>query len=1277
MDSIKNTTYVYKDNKNIQEFNNKDNNLPPFAQEFHFNLDKNKYSLYLKGGRVGIAVGLKYWASKFNDKGGPETLNNFAFFHELNRDDKFGFFESFGFNLRKRLLPIDDTPLSDFYREFGAMKFDAKTFAMYGGFYPSCSYPVSQFRINNGYFYAYDGCGHERRFSYEATAQAYRLYPQYYHLSCCGSVSDLAGTYLAAVAYELQKNWSAIKGSSPHEKILNALREYYCFSFYPIYYLTREKFSVEFSIDGKKALLKIASPIYNQSTVKISQFKDGYTQKLLEKCVESYVSEYGSSVVAEIDAELFDTYSPVMDKDYIVERIDTTQYKKLPYKITDKPYRFINKTNRWMIVEKPNGETKSIAPYGIYFFETDNLNVRAYYPIRVFPLEIKGTESLRTLVSNQIKYYDGFYVRANNFTRNPDEPTISSNQNTKYSYQLGPILTNNASFDKNNKQYSIRTNKATYYITWKNNDLFYKKTDELDYKKASLTQINGTYYWVTDEDDKLGELAFMLNNDEINYHPDLIYQREYTVKDNKTIEIITDVINPYGFTLYSQWNVPSQMRVDENLPMTNIKHTLSPYEVADVSVYDRTTLRALNAISGEYEDIYNIDSFTIPGLMYVGKSNVGKSNVGKSDVGFLAMGVYKTNECIDFLGQSIVGKSENATIVWYKLYSKNPTMEYVVFFIDNGEVSINKSLGRYSWGSRYRNSLTEDINPQYSNTAMVWYVYDGKTITSKTIRNFNTGNGNREFNGEYKIVDEILPNVKPIPLAFAESSKVREYIYTSGWVHSKLLNTDIYKLDEIGLAFKVTPDMDLLGNKTSTFIKDKNKRSVKFNIGNTTIEATISGEYKKQKTINIKVSVENNVVYDKDYDLAYLYFDGGKNEYMKPRNFTISKDNMVFIPERFFKYLLENNVFLNVLVDFDENNGVIDDSRVKIEAVEENEGVSLRATLGNIELDIINIPMAVYYYYRKDLPIYGRMVLIYTKEFINSPVDFTHPTESFYRRDLINQISKQKGEVSELAGYELYSYLNVFEPLKVLYNTKFLGDDKGYSIGIPKEMKVAIDVYCGYGNKITFSHEFNSIDNIYKRIYSPVSKCYLDKDAFIVEYYKVLTTTLLKRSINVDMKEQTFMFSDAYNNAKTQLIQDLREDTVEKRVDGAYVDVEFDTQNIYNTIHTLSAKVWNIPEKFECDSSQKEAEVNEVAIQEPLEGKEITYNDVFNSNGMRTVYIDSPTDITLSIYSDNNIFEAQNRCNYKINSLKEAIENNDLLITNVAKPYTKNINGES
>lgn len=1270
MENIKNTTCVYKDSGNIKEFNNTDNNLPPFVSELHFNLDKNKYSVYLKGGRVGIATGLKYWASRFLDKGGPETLNNFAFFHKLNRDDKFDFFESFGFNLRKNLLPIDDSPVSDFYREFGAMKFDTKEFAAFGGFFPSCKIPVSQFRIDDSYFYMGDGCYNRRRWSYEAEAGANNLYPSRYYV-CCGSVSDLAGTHLAAVAYEIEKNWSAINGSSPHEKLLNALREYYCFSYYPIYYLTREKFSVEFSIDGKTALVKVASNTLNRSILKISQFIDKYVQKLVINCQESYASEYGSSVVYEIDASLFDTYLPTINKDYTIERVNTTQFKKLPYNITDKPYRFVNKTNRWMIVEKITGETKSIAPYGVYFFEDDNLAVRAYYPIRVSPLEVKGEKDQRFLISDKIRYYDGYYVRAKNFAINPDEETIKSNLNSNYNYQLGPLLTNNASFNKDNKQYSVRTKNSTYHITWKNNDLFYKKTDELDYKKAILTEKDNTYYFTTDDNDIIGELAFMLNGDKINYHPDLIYQREYTTKDKKTIEIITDVINPYGFTFYSQWGIPKQIKLDENLPMTNIKHTLAPYEVADVSFYNKTTLRALNAISGDYEFLYDLNDFVIPGLM-----SVEKTDIGKSDIGFLAMGVYKTNECIDTLGEAVVGKSDNATIVWYKLYSKKTFDEYIVFFVDNGEVSINKQLGKYYWSSRYRNSLTENINPQYNNTAMVWYVYDGKSITSKTIRNYNTGNSNREFNGEYKAVDEILPNVKPIPLAFADNSTIIEYIYSSGWVHSKLLNIDIYKLDEIGLAFKVTPDMDLFGDKSSRLIKDKNKRGVKFNIGNTIIEATISGNYKEQKIINIKVSIEDNVIYDKNYDLSYLYFDAHKNDYMKPRNFTISKDNIVFIPERFFKYLLDNQIFMNVLVDFDENNGIIDDSRVKFEASKEDEGLILKAHLGEIELDIINIPMAVYYYYRKDLPIYGRMVLVYTKSFINSPVDFTHNTESFYRRDFINQISKQPGNVDELAAYELYSYLNVFEPLKLLYNTKFLGDDKGYSITIPKEMKVAIDVYCGYGNKITFSHEFNSVDSIYKRVYSPISKCYLDKDEFIIEYYKVLTSTLLKRSIKVDMKEQTFVFSGAYNNAKTQLIQDLREDTIEKRTDGAYIDIEFDTEDIYKTIHTLSAKVWNVPEKFKCDSSQKEAEFNEMLIQEPLKGKEITYNDVFNSNGMRTIYIDSPNTITLSIYSDNNIFEAENRCNYKINSIKEALENNDILVTDSTKSYTKNINGD-
>ena len=1184
----------------------------PKANEFAFKYNNNKFRFNLQGGVPKPIIGIVGW--KFKGYSGLEALHTFGYF-DLNSPNNplLSPFEYY----RSKIMPIDDTPLSRMYKKLG--------YRFYVNDLKSQLYPI--------YIY-----GTKR--DIENMNQIFKKIPLEQKIA-----------YSLGIFTDISKK---------HNLTIEDIVKQFHYSPFIFYKAHLEKTAVDI-LDDNTLRIYFPSVLNGTAGGSINAFLNGK-----------------QDVIATF-------YEENIDKSYIDVSCSTMEWAyetnfRVTKSLTGDKNLFFN-LNPYHIKADTTNETIIVKPFGIIETAGEIINVSRAPMLKVLlddaPSDILSFSATETSVSNMDSYNirDGVAFYFNNGK--------SGINGTGNSTQIGPIVVNtqikktDSDFITLNKaKYQTEDKKNTqnvvYEIKYSDKNVYYRQQGETEFKNALLKD----HHYVTHDNFVLGEESFVQLQSNIIEHEWFLYDISYQKKDNKLSKSYHNVLPLRGLKIYDFKMLGSSMYCHQYLPQTNTL-TKRAYELSEIFDYNEDGYYARNDQIGETQ--YNSFKMTyFPGII--------SENTGFVPVG---MGNVSSKDIDDSVFKGLRSYAGKGTITYIALY-KDGQYKLLGFigtdktdYFSNADKCCNGAeCGNIRKKGHYECSIDSSLYPQlmvYSGDIEPYnrMVKELKSISLPSIFAYDQLLENLTVTPS----TEIIPDVKAYwAMAVAPSRSVEYITETVG--HSYLLNKDIVTIPEIGLAL----DNSIL-NVTKPFnvsiTSDTNTRGIKAVSDNVTIYTGIQGTYQKDKELYITISMKtpvkdkdgNETLVDKviyEDKTPYVPFVVDKNQELAldTEHQCFSSPVLFFAYEGLANYLVEHNKFLNVLVDYDETKETIDESKITFELKTTQEGETPKAFYNGKELDVINTMGVIYYLDRgKAFPVAGEFVFVVEKSFLLQELSVKSNDEAI--KKLVTSASENGyGPMHIYAGYELYKPVNIHYPYKLFYDTHFLAfEDKTFEV--PNNDRVEVAVYLGEGNKFTATKEFNTVDNVYTIIKGAVTKNYIQDDLFNVKYRLPIVEVVLNRDITIDLKEQASFFASYFNNAKTQLIQDLREDTNNKRQKGAFVSAKWDTQEIYDQIRTLDTALFAIPVNFRCSDIPNESELKEMLISEDIRAKEITFDDLYNQAGSKVIFFDESGEVTISL--ENAVIEGDYFASYDYTKPYDRIMRQELLFNdlNVKKYKTQ------
>ena len=914
-----------------------------------------------------------------------------------------------------------------------------------------------------------------------------------------------------------------------------------------------------------------------------------------------------------------------------------------------------NKTSSYYLIEDGIREL-IVKPYGIVEVYSEDINV---YKLPYLYCEVtslnENTEYNRLFDEFEPTHISGYNIKSPNYYINKHLYHLPSKGGT---IQIGPVLIHNIPKKPEIYDTFIRLPEMNFKkldsketivkaidIRYVNKEIYYKDHNETDFKKAFIK--NGKY--VIFDEYILGDEAFKVFEDYLEHKEDFIYQRDFLQKDNTLYTMLGKALNPRGIAIYEDKYFKDRL---PNICIDNIylnrANTIefNPYDLVEVKT-DEFGFFAKSDVDGEtkYYDLRVID---IPGLRAKNKMLVLGGGILEGEFPVFK-NLRSANGRAKFLYYIVKTKNTKKTILF-------PVSDYTDTFIDVDRETYGQCFNPKKKGS-YDLNRPKDLYPQ-----LIYAIGDNensleiKTTDLADYRPYPVGIISSIKEPE-PIVDEI------VPLFFFHSNYSSAYEYLNEPIStSYIANKKFAIIKEVGLILDIT-DLEVSEPfKITKEIVEKNQRGLELRANDIRVEIRVSGEYKETKTLEVKVYKKDSLIdtLSNTYIPFYDYTKGFKPLMKRSSDIIVG-----FVYEAFINEMARRKRYQKTLIDIDESNGVIDERDVVFSLEDASEGRKIIAELNNGKVDIINYPGVLNcIYFSEPYIISGDLNVVIASKFIFKALR-TDDNNSIYE-ELINQANSN--EYSIYYNYDIFSPNNVFKGLKVFYDGRLLALGPK-DITLPRGHRALMRIFLGEGNIFTSTNDITSMDDIYAQINGVVIKNSCSEDSYRVIYYKLIDDIALLRDLKVDLKEQTFMFSSYYNNAKAQLIQDLREDTVQKRIDGAYIDAQFDTDHIYNTIHTIKEKLYNLPVSFRCSNIPDEAKLNYLRIA-PKVSNVISYEELFNAQGSIEIAIEKSAIISLK----NSILELHG-VSYDVKDIALRLANKEILYndTNI-KSYTYNEN---
>lgn len=1191
---ITNCAIMKDKNTSIISFKDESNIEHPIGNKFVFNHKNSKFKFLLNGGNPLPITCLKEWK---HDKAPRELLSLISAFKGYYSNEKVTAYLS---TYRQERMPYDDTPLSPVFREFGI---------------------GSQIGLDGAVAYAYNGFEIDD-FLKMPEVKEMRVEKKF---AAIKAILKNAGKSLLGLSKSIQfSDYNAIK--TYYEKITLKLLD---------------KNNILFIRALKDIKDFTANVYYNFPEDKEKQFLTSFTN------IE-FKSNKRTTETLPVNNIPFKTANK---EDYsIYENKRGIQY-------------FANKTERYILLK--NGlEELIVDPFGILediHLVNYNVFISPYFYTDV--QDINHSDSNYSNFPEGTSYISGFYILSgynaylgNGITIKPKNPLGT---------QLGPMEVSLFNVEEVDNYFLLTHKKNTheqYEVKFINQDIFCRRKGEVEYENLLLKDD----YFVTNENVKIGKKIFKIFESKIEYTPGFIQAISYVKSNNNFYKGISEILDAKGLT---------QGIEDYFLDFVNYRKFYSckycepfnkisykPYEIIEILKYSDEKIIARNAKLGDIVEINKTIShlpglFSEKGMIVVGGGILETDGNIYDDI-FYNFRTYKKNKVGNIL-YYIVKYNNKRHIIGF------PVVDKIDSFITpkSGEAS--------KWGSRntgfYDLYLKSELYPELFYTVVDYHPF-GKTLKDVKTTLFETivpdNDVGTNLIGNITLPKQtIIGDITPMFFGNVSSSSVVEYL-DKKLNYSQILEKEILIIKEAGIVLD-NSELKFSADYKTKIIKDKNKRGLNIYDDNKSIEIYIDGNYNDTKYLNVIIKQTNIDTSSKNDDKSDImnfrveYFpfildpDGNLVSSM-PR---VIGPIMEFVYEGLINYLVENGVFVNILVDVDESKGMIDENKVDIKLVPVDEGSKIEATLNNKRIDICNTPGTVYYIkYKKPFPVFGNLTAYVTKDFLFR--GFRGDTNEKLKQELID-MSKGKGTI--YANYDLFSYIHFFEGFSLFFDTNFLAlEEKTFEV--PKDQRVRVDVNLGYSNTFKATAPFNTQDDMYSVIRGVClkNKFDFDKETFDVNYYKVIDEIFLNRDIVVDTSEQATWFGSYYNNAKAQLIQDLREDTNQKRTDGAFTKVTFDTSEIYNQIKTLDTSLWAVPTNFRCSNVYDELVLKDMIKSELYQQTELTFNECFNSFGTKSIFFEGLGDeVTISL--DNTFIENFYNASYDVTNVINRLNQKELL----------------
>lgn len=1201
---------VITDTKSIFAYLDESTYKHPVANKFVFEYDENKYKIHIKGGSPKPYTGISQW--KRNNALGNESLTTFANFPAL----KYNKLISPVLFYRAQKIPFDNSPMSPVYNQFGFMS-------------EIPDMELTVLGLND--------------------MSLMRLYRE--------AVKNKMSSLLIAglIIEELEKSKISFKDVALENdySVFNSIRLYY---------------------------EKIIPVLSSNNTIEILRYDDTISD--ITGSVYYYLPETGErNYIGSFAQEFFGAHSRnlAISGEYNLPKFSTSRGFEVMESPYENEYMFINNTDRYMLINTGVSEIL-ISPYGVKQITTNNPKVylMPYLYINLDAINIGKTyEALYH--KNGISNIGGYNIKSSNYYCNYEINSVDKGAKTT---QIGPLLFKGNStinildkqsvgvtipcIEADDKGEPVKVNKqlktvsVEYSIRYVNSDIYYQEKGSNEYKKAIRNK--GRYY-TDDMKYILGDIAFDLFETDIKYEGVMLIERDFKQTENNFYEIKTRAINPRGIVQYSKSNykeIPPYVCIESSggyktFDTLNYKS----YQMYDIKKHNDTFIEAFDCESGEIKH-YSFKIPNMPGLvsqegMIVKGGGIIDTNMNINDTVFHKFRTY-TDKDSGMGVYYVVNVDDTDYIVLF------PTTKEMDTFIECEGFQPEVICGNPKKVGGYDIKTIGDTRPALF-VSIGEYTCNGSKLRKITDYKLDTIYSPESIIGVSPKIpfQKLISDISAWWFYSIYSSSVTEYI-TEPIAHSYILDKNIATIEELGLVID-NDDNSIQEPFKVSVIKDKNIRGAIAKSGDKTIKLTLEKNKENNLVIAVLITQGDKVLYKAETDWIPFYIPDNNNPSFEQFSSAISRNAfekggiLGFVYEAFINYLVSNGVFVNTLIDVDESDGMIDESKVSFKINKEAQGYEINAYISDKSVDVIN-PLAALYFvkYARAYPVYGKLNIYIQSSFTLPPVYQTDNSEIY--EFIISNIKNKAAEI--LYGYDLFSPLNVAREFALFYDTDFLVlEDKTFTV--PKNQRVMTEVYLGATNTFRATKKFNAQDNIYSYIkgVNLINKFDFNEKNYHIEYYKVINDIILKRDISIDTSEQADWFSSYYNNAKAQLIQDLREDTYDKRLSAQYIDVTFDTEEIYNQVREINIKLWNIPVSFRCANMPDEAEFKKMLMSEELYSDEITFDDVFNGLGSKVIFFDDADEVTISL--ENAYLESDYNASYDVRDIALRITNKEFL----------------
>jgi len=1108
------------------------------------------------------------------------------------------------------------------------------------------------------------------------------------------------------------------------KNLFNKLKNYN-FSVFHFIQSRIENYYVTYNKDKDKFVLKVDN--INKKNIKscfvvVKEYTENGSKIKYKTIWSKENSIFDEDVLTEIDIKSVGSTKAERDIDYFCyqTREDISLVIEV---IKEGSFIFSNNTHHFMYVD---GEI--IYPYGIGWLEKKPIDVRKinrlyleldnittdenkssdegfvignYNSNKMMPCLGYGYSSellSRDFFYNNLypilQFGDMFvYEKVNNIVYN--NKLIKLQKDQPYDIQVGPLLLKNAEYNASTGEVIT----GEFVVKNTNNEIYYKNKDTSNYIKAIFK--DGGFYDKNGK--KIGDRAFKIAFNKINKHKDFLYKAGYYIVDGVTYPVYSKVINIKGYELFSEEFKEimfNDLTIKDKHKLNDVKAAFHPAALSRIVSINDDCIVSISNIDGKENKMSYLTSNSFglisdkPEIKLIGINlkeidlkhypespqykNLRDKNNTVRDVLILTVEINGEKYDIMYIDKTddkILGKDNTKKAAIFrcsKTLPKNP-LEY---FVPEHENSYN--LTKRVYIRKHTQVWNNDWTPK-----------DMIVSYTAPFGNFKPSIPYSDIE-KVKTENNLVSGVKMKLYNQTNNSTISEYLYHRNGF-SNLLNKFYIRDNETGLIVFIDYNDGIIYNIKDTFDKeiiiDNNKRGIRYTAGELNVEIYIAPALNEGTNrllyFYIRVYLCDNInnktqeIYNTMVDYKSIKTTIKRKE-KEGSSYNINEDsilfaesrqnyensNILFSPEIFLNYLYKKGIKQYVVVNINENDFIVDDTKVTLEEVIKNEGRTVIANYNNQTFPVSSFVAAINVLNGK-LPydFYGDIIAKITSSFKFNVPNKYYSDQLELCKAIIDKTNKnQKNKINIIIP--VTSTQNPF--MNLTYNipsriVSLMGKQK---IAIPPYNRLDMYIELGVGNNFSATKEFNYIDNIYSRIDGVCVKNYIDKNnTYHIEYFKVFKNVIYKRKIDVDIDEQTTYFSYWFNNAKSQLITDLREDTLQKRLDGSFVNVEFDVQKIEDSTHSYSDVFWEIPVSFLCDVTYDETIKNHTYSFRNVKGSSVSWEELVNKNNYTRIYFDNDSSSYMEFtieYKNTNFFNS-NRCSYDVTDIKTFFNTRQIL----------------